>query len=218
MMNMKTVRVKTLNYSSTYDDLPLISDIYAASEAVSNLSIVDGGFYEVVIDLYAVWNVGGIREVYKTGEGLVESIDNFGSNGVKACGVHKYYIKRNGGSIASAAHIDNPPDSVDLISSEVEATSWAGTTPNLPIPAANITGLVKANLAFTFGLDSNNLKIITPAMVDVNVNVNYSPVSNHAYFDESGTPDDNGYYWRVHNSAGVVIVMYTRLRLNRITQ
>ncbi len=98
------------------------------------------------------------------------------------------------------------------------AIAGAGTTPNLSIPAANMTGLVKASLAFTFGLDSNNLKIITPAMVDVDVNVNDSPVSNKWYFDKSGTPDDNGYYWRVHNSAGIGIGMYTRLRLNRITQ
>lgn len=218
MIKSKIVRVKTLAYGNTYDDDPLVDDYGSVSYAQSDLPIVDGGFYEVVVDLYALWNIGGRRDIYNSGL-LVDAIDTFGSSSSLACGVHKYYLKRNGATISSAAHPDNPTSSVGLFSPGVTATTY-GSAPNVvTVPAASITGAINGSLAFTFDIDgSGNLKIITPVLVTIDVQVGGSSVSNTLIFDVDGATVPNGNYCKTSNIEETTMGIYARVRLNRITQ
>lgn len=218
MIKANTVRVKTLAYSTTYDYEASVVDYSDVSYAQSGLPIVDGGFYEVIIDLRTLWGVGGWREIYNSGS-PVSLIDSFSSDGDSACGVHKYYIKRNGATISSAAHPDNPIDEVGLFYPGKDATTY-GSSPNVvSIPSVNMLGFIKSSLTFSFGLDgSNNLKIITPAMLEIDGTIGGVIRFTTRYFNIDGSPVPNGDYWKIHNSGDDgYIVVYTRIRLNRIT-
>jgi hypothetical protein len=213
MIKSKIVRAKTLAYSNVYDAEPSVSDYYNTSFAQTNLPIVDGGFYEVLIDLRAVWNVGGKREIYNAGS-FVAAIDTFSSTGSQDCGVHKYYIKRNGATISSVAHPDNPVIELGIFYPGKNATTY-GSAPNVVVvPGVYMEGKIKGSLVFTFDLDNNNLKIITPAMVTIDV----GSVSNTLYFNEDGPAVGNGDYYKISNQSECSLIVYTRIRLNKVTQ
>lgn len=63
-----------------------------------------------------------------------------------------------------------------------------------------------------------NLKIITPALITIYVTVDDSLVSNTIWFDKDGDEAPNGDYCKITNQNDVDMGVYTRIRLNRITQ
>lgn len=226
MIKSKIVRVKNLTYDKDINHINSainaqfkpVELYYGTDVAIdTTLSIVDGGFYEVTIEPIAFWDIGMIREVNSSTGELLHIFDysSTGYDGKTDCGVHKYYIKRNGTILTSAAHPNNPTSRIDLFTFSAPSGLTYGSPPNVITTNYDyLSGWIRDDRSFTLGLTGDNLKVTASHVAFSDGTVAGSRIEG---FDVSSDPMPDGSFLRRRSGLSTFNVCLI-VKVNRITQ